>query len=410
MFENLVNQDAQKYLVSDIKNNVFPRAVLFSGNDATGKLTAALEVARVLSCVNAEKKGDWNCTCSSCLRHKALTCTNMLLMGPRDCALEIAAAKETFLKAYKENAKYIVATRYLFLRSVRKLTLRFSSILWKGESSINKVGEVIEEINENLQQLDFPADLPSYEETEKLCQKINDLTLKLEGNYLYNTIPVNQIRNMEAWAYIKSQEGKKTIIIENADRMQNSVRNAILKILEEPPADCVFILLTSRKNAVLPTILSRVRNYSFNDRLPEHQLEVINRVFHNESFKDSLTEYLLNYLPVPVYKIREIALKDYYENILTGNIPVASEIVKSANNFEPKIELKLFLTAIAQNQKTLLKTPQGCEAASQLVKALQNCWDNVTTLNQSTGAALEVLTREISKINATNSRILSKSL
>ena len=37
-----------------------------------------------------------------------------------------------------------------------------------------------------------------------------------------------------------SEEGKKTIIIENADRMQTSVRNALLKILEEPPEDCVL--------------------------------------------------------------------------------------------------------------------------------------------------------------------------
>ena len=53
--------------------------------------------------------------------------------------------------------------------------------------------------------------------------------------------------------------------------MLESVRNALLKILEEPPADTVFILTTSRRNAVMSTILSRVRTYQFNERTLEQQ-------------------------------------------------------------------------------------------------------------------------------------------
>ena len=284
MFENLVGQDASQYISSDIRKGTFPGAVLFSGNNASGKLTAALETARVLSCIAAEKRGSWNCTCPSCLRHKALNCTNVLLMGPRECFLEIEAAKAIFVKAYKENASFLLAARYLYLRSVRKLTLRFSGILYQGESNLNKIGTLISEINENMEKIDFPYELPAKEEIEPICQEINKLALELESEYLYNSIPINQIRNMEAWAHIKPEEGKKVIIIENADRMQNNVRNALLKILEEPPADCIFILLTSRRNAVLPTILSRVRTYNFKDRSLDVQNQVIKRVFHNDEY------------------------------------------------------------------------------------------------------------------------------
>ena len=56
MFENLVGQDASQYIISDIRKGTFPGAVLFSGNNASGKLTAALETARVLSCT-AKKSG-----------------------------------------------------------------------------------------------------------------------------------------------------------------------------------------------------------------------------------------------------------------------------------------------------------------------------------------------------------------
>ena len=50
MFENLVNQEAGKLISADIRHNRLPGAVLYSGPDASGKLTAALETARILSC------------------------------------------------------------------------------------------------------------------------------------------------------------------------------------------------------------------------------------------------------------------------------------------------------------------------------------------------------------------------
>ena len=159
MLENLVGQQASKSIIADIKNNRFPQAVLFAGNSCTGKLTAALEVARALSC-NGDDKPHWLCECPSCLRHKALNCSNILLMGPRDCSLEISAAKDSFIKSYRDNDSHLKANRYLFLRSIRKLTLRFSSILWEGESNLSKLAPLMEKINENLEIIDFPRELP----------------------------------------------------------------------------------------------------------------------------------------------------------------------------------------------------------------------------------------------------------
>ena len=102
MFENLVKQEAGNLISSDIRHHIFPGSVLFSGNVASGKLTAALECARILSCFG-ENRGFWQCTCPSCLQHKALTCTNLMLMGPRDCFLEIEASKKTFLDSYHKK-------------------------------------------------------------------------------------------------------------------------------------------------------------------------------------------------------------------------------------------------------------------------------------------------------------------
>lgn len=397
MFENLVNQEAGKLLAADIRHNRLPGAILFSGSEASGKLTAALETARILSC-HENPQGKWLCECPSCLQHKSLICSNLMLMGPRDCSLEISAAARTFTDAHFINAKFIDAARYLFLRSVRKLTLRFNGILWEGDSSLNKIGSLIEEINENLEVLDFPRELPDITEVKKICEEISKLCNKLEEDFLYDSIPINQVRNMEAWAHIKTEEGRKTVIIENADRMQTSVRNALLKILEEPPEDVVFILLTSKRNAIMQTILSRVRTYNFADRTLNQQQEVIQRVFHNDDFNGSINDYLLTYLPVTPTEIKGQA-RVFYNSVANRQICNIEEIVKKCEKFNPRIELRLFLSNIAAFTKPLLNSQAGTEAAAQTMQLLRNCSDNITLYNQSPASALEILMRDMFALN-----------
>lgn len=399
MFENLVNQEAGKLLAADIRHNRLPGAILFSGSEASGKLTAALETARILSC-HENPQGKWLCECPSCLQHKSLICSNLMLMGPRDCSLEISAAAKTFTDAHFINAKFIDAARYLFLRSVRKLTLRFNGILWEGDSSLNKIGSLIEEINENLEVLDFPRELPDVTEVKKICEEISKLCNKLEEDFLYDSIPINQVRNMEAWAHIKTEEGRKTVIIENADRMQTSVRNALLKILEEPPEDVVFILLTSKRNAIMQTILSRVRTYNFADRTLDQQQEVIQRVFHNDDFNGSINDYLLTYLPVTPSEIKGQA-RVFYNSVANRQICNIEEIVKKCEKFNPRIELRLFLSNIAAFTKPLLNSQAGTEAAAQTMQLLRNCSDNITLYNQSPSSALEILMRDMFALNNT---------
>ncbi len=397
MYENLVNQECSKLLSHDIKKEKLPGAILFAGPEASGKLTAALETARILSC-HEKPQGKWICECPSCLQHKALVCSNLMLMGPRDCSLEIAAAAKTFTEAYFINAKYIDATRYLFLRSVRKLTLRFNGILWEGDTNLNKIGSIIEEINEYLEQLDFPRELPDVTEVKKICEEISKLCIKLEDDFLYDSIPINQVRNMEAWAHIKSEEGRKTVIIENAERMQVSVRNALLKILEEPPEDVVFILLTSKRNAIMETILSRVRTYNFTNRTIEQQREVIQRVFHNDNFAGNLNDYLLTYLPVSPSEIKNQA-RIFYNSVANRQICNIEDIVKKCDKFNPRIELRLFLSNIAAFTKPLMNTQAGSEAAARAMQLLRNCSDNITLYNQSPVSALEILLRDMFALN-----------
>lgn len=72
------------------------------------------------------------------------------------------------------------------------------------------------------------------------------------------SITVAQIRNMRADAFVRPHSANKKIyIIENAELMNEQAQNALLKVLEEPPATVVFILLTPSRTYELETIVSR---------------------------------------------------------------------------------------------------------------------------------------------------------
>lgn len=404
MFDNVLNQNITAQISRDITSGQFPGAVLYSGPQGSGKLTSALETARILSC-SGIKKGHWLCECPSCLQHKALVSNNVIVAGPRDCTPEISAAAKTFLNAIYVNAKYLTAVRYLFVRSVRKLTQRFNPILWQDDDKLNKIAVLMSDIDEELEILDFPHELPEVEKVKKSCEKLVELCKKLETSFLYDSIPIAQIRNVSSWTRLKSVEGKKTIIIENADRMLESVRNALLKILEEPPADTMFILTTSRRNAVMPTILSRVRTYSFTERDVSQQQEVIKRVFHDESFCGSINDFLLTFLPVKPDFLLEKA-KFFASSIVNGHIPDIATVSKDCGSFDPRIMLKIFLNGIQLNTRKLMETPAGSQAAFELSKALKDCWNNVTVYNQSVISAMEILVRDIAKINKIHGNVL----
>ena len=46
-------------------------------------------------------------------------------------------------------------------------------------------------------------------------------------------------------------------LINQSDRMNNQATNALLKILEEPPSNCIIILSTNQPDLILPTVKSR---------------------------------------------------------------------------------------------------------------------------------------------------------
>lgn len=77
-------------------------------------------------------------------------------------------------------------------------------------------------------------------------------------------IKIDQVRELQQQAYLTPQRVlNRVIIIDSADRMNAASANALLKILEEPPAQTLFILIAQQISTVLPTVLSRCHLLSF---------------------------------------------------------------------------------------------------------------------------------------------------
>ena len=76
---------------------------------------------------------------------------------------------------------------------------------------------------------------------------------------------VDDIKALMEQVQIPPQVGKYSVyIIDEVHMLSSSAFNAFLKTLEEPPSHAIFILATTEKHKILPTILSRCQTYDFN--------------------------------------------------------------------------------------------------------------------------------------------------
>ncbi len=86
---------------------------------------------------------------------------------------------------------------------------------------------------------------------------------------------VDDIRNLNDQVRIPPQKGRyKVYIIDEVHMLSQSAFNAFLKTLEEPPSHAVFILATTEKHKIIPTILSRCQVYDF------HRISILDMVSH----------------------------------------------------------------------------------------------------------------------------------
>jgi DNA polymerase III subunit gamma/tau len=319
VFENIIAQAAADQLKADILSNRLAPSMLFFGPAASGKGSTAMELARSLSCEKGQAQ--WNCACPSCVRHRSLIHADLAMIGPRIFTAEIAASRAAFLR------DPAAAGRSLFIRSLRKLLARFAPSVWEYEPKSNKTNPLplLHSLEEELDEFEaITVDLSSSDTVnDKLTDSLVKNAVKLD-ECISEGVPIAQVRKAAYWARLSPAGKRKTLIIENADRMEEKARSALLKLLEEPPESISIILTALRREAVMPTILSRLRPYRFTARSAVEEKEIFRRVFRDprwiqeaeaapsdEAGKTNspglIVSYLESFLPQPSDKLLPLA-------------------------------------------------------------------------------------------------------
>ena len=174
------------------------------------------------------------------------------------------------------------------------------------------------------------------------------------------TIRIDQVRNIKIFLSQKSIESeKKIVLIIDAHLLNESASNCLLKTLEEP-TNGIFILLTSRLNLLLDTIISRcqlIRFKSFSykqlDIFIKNNLESsILNIYEKSNLKDLIHSAngspgkILN--DIKIWNLIPNDIKDNLDLPLTDNL----EILKIAKLISEELEIdqQIFLVNITQKK------------------------------------------------------------
>jgi DNA polymerase-3 subunit delta' len=213
-WDRIIGQNRVKELLRRVlASGTVAHAHLFSGSEGVGKDATAIEFARALNCQvnNVDPCG----TCASCrkidlLQHPNLDFVFALPVGKNEAA---------------------------------------------GDDPVASLSE--DQVASIKEQLRLKAENPYH---RMLVSKAN-------------FIKINSVRNLRREASLSAFEGgKRVFVISNAEEMNAEASNSLLKTLEEPSSDSVFILTTAQKEQLLPTIVSRCQQVQF-DPLSEEELQ-----------------------------------------------------------------------------------------------------------------------------------------
>lgn len=128
-------------------------------------------------------------------------------------------------------------------------------------------------------------------EIEKKLQEI-DVSLNHPNSLIFTTddkLGIEQARKIKEHLSLKAYQGKsQAVVILSAENLTPEAQNSLLKILEEPPKDAIFIMGAQSEDAFLPTFLSRCQVRYLDktgDKKPEEKYEAKIEKIINSSYE-----------------------------------------------------------------------------------------------------------------------------
>lgn len=203
LFKNIIGQVPVKTkLLNMLHDGRVPHALMFTGSEGSGNLPAAFAFIQYLFCQNKQENDSCG-VCSSCLKVSKLIHPDLHLVFPIPLSKSVRTSND-LLPEFREQ---FIETPYLTIHD------------W------------FDSLNAENKQPTIPTD------------EANDILKKL--------------------SYTSYEGGYKIMVIWQPEKMNASSANKLLKILEEPPEQTLFLLVCNHPEQLLATIISRVQQIQF---------------------------------------------------------------------------------------------------------------------------------------------------
>lgn len=226
LFKEIIgNEKVKKRLVQSVKDNRVSHAQLFFGSAGSGTLALAIAYSQYLCC--KQKQEDDSCgICSSCIKYAKLIHPDLHFYYPVNTNKEVVSKPKSidFIKYWREaviNNPYLDLTEWL-----------------------------------NYIDLENKQGIISVEDSADILRKLS----------------------------LKSFESVyKVVIIWMPEKMNAEAGNKLLKIIEEPSDNTLFLLVSENVEQIIPTILSRTQLVKINKLSDAEIAEAIKTYCHSEN-------------------------------------------------------------------------------------------------------------------------------
>jgi DNA polymerase III delta prime subunit len=304
MFESVAPYQPKiaEALSTDISGGTLASSCLFAGPRHSLRMTTALETARLLSCGGDRSE---TCSCPSCNAFRTLSVDNVVILSQRDNASVVETAISLFAKNRTESS------RIFLLRSTRIALMQYHGALLSSATSSQEASyDIASTVNDTLIALEGEKGDISEKMAKSYASDLRQGMKKLSASEKKDTrLSIAQVRSIAEWAGQTTVGGKKRfIILEGIEDANVASRNSLLKILEEPPKDVYFFLVSSHPVRIMPTILSRVRKYTF-DPLEERQVRQLLSTLSPSSTYGSFDDFFLAESGVDISVLVSMAVK-----------------------------------------------------------------------------------------------------
>lgn len=201
---------------------------------------------------------------------------------------------------------------------------------------------------------------------------------------LKTVITVDEVRRMKSFFGLSATDGgRRVAIIDSADEMNPSAANAVLKLLEEPPANTTLLLVSHQPSRLLPTIRSRCRSLRLGTLAPQDMADALHQAGVELDDHQALAALSGGSVGAAV-RLANLGGEALYRDLVTmfADLPrldrpkalaMAQSVVgkAAADRFELMLNLlDLFLSRLARSGAGALPDPQAAAGEAELMARL----------------------------------------